>query len=359
MPILKETIKVDLGPRSYPIYIGKDFMEDADLLRPHIKGRQVVVVADENVAKLYLDSFCSNFRSEFELLEIILPAGEINKNLESFSLIIDNALGAGLNRNATFIALGGGIVGDVTGFAAACYQRGVRFLQVPTTLLAQVDSSVGGKTGINHALGKNMIGAFYQPEAVLADVATLDTLSKREFVAGLAEVIKYGLIIDRRFYQWLLDNIELLLARDFSALTWAIRRSCELKAQVVSQDEREIGLRAILNLGHTFGHAIENSFGYGYFLHGEAVAIGLVMSSALSSKRGWIEESQVEILCDLLDKIGLPSKLPEGVSPEDFMRVIALDKKSTDDGLRFILLRNVGEAVVASDVTPEEVLGLF
>ena len=288
-----------------------------------------------------------------------MSPGEINKTLKSFSLIIDKALEAGANRNATFIALGGGIVGDITGFAAACYQRGVRFLQVPTTLLAQVDSSVGGKTGINHALGKNMIGAFYQPEAVLADVASLDTLSDREFVAGLAEVIKYGLIIDRQFYQWLTDNIELLLARESSALTWAIRRSCELKAYIVSQDEREIGLRAILNLGHTFGHAIEKSLGYGYFLHGEAVAVGLFLSISLSSQRGWIEQSQVELLSDLLDKIGLPKKLPASIVPEDFMQVMTLDKKSTDDGLRFILLRDIGQAVVVADVTSDEVLSLF
>jgi len=359
MPILKETIEVDLGSRSYPIYIGKNFLKDADFLRSHIKGKQVIVVTDENVAALYLESFCSNFHRDIELVEIILSPGEINKTLESFSLIIDKALEAGANRNATFIALGGGIVGDITGFAAACYQRGVRFLQVPTTLLAQVDSSVGGKTGINHALGKNMIGAFHQPEAVLADVASLDTLSDREFVAGLAEVIKYGLIIDGQFYQWLTDNIELLLARESSALTWAIRRSCELKAYIVSQDEREVGLRAILNLGHTFGHAIEKSLGYGYFLHGEAVAVGLFLSISLSSQRGWIEQSQVKILSDLLDKIGLPKKLPASIVPEDFMQVMALDKKSTDDGLRFILLRDIGQAVVVADVTSDEVLSLF
>ncbi len=359
MPILKETINVDLGARSYPIYIGKDFIEDADFLRSHIKGKQLVVVTDENVASFYLEAFSANFRLGFDLLEVILPAGEVYKTLESFSLIIDKSIEAGVNRNATFVALGGGVIGDITGFAAACYQRGVKFLQVPTTLLSQVDSSVGGKTGINHALGKNMIGAFYQPDAVLADVSSLDTLSEREFVAGLAEVIKYGLITDRCFYQWLIKNIESLLAREFSSLTSAIRRSCELKAQIVSLDEREIGHRALLNLGHTFGHAIEKISGYGSLLHGEAVAIGLVLSATLSSRRGWIGKGDVEILCNLLDNIGLPNKLPGTISPEELIRVMALDKKSTDDGLIFILLKNIGEAVVSSDVTSEEVLSLF
>ncbi len=359
MPILKATINVDLGARSYPIYLGKAFIEDADFLRSHIRGKQIVIVTDENVASLYLEAFSANFKLGFDLLEIILPAGEAYKTLESFSLIIDKSIQAGVNRNATFVALGGGVVGDITGFAAACYHRGVRFLQVPTTLLSQVDSSVGGKTGINHALGKNMIGAFYQPDAVLADVSSLETLSEREFVAGLAEVIKYGLITDRVFYQWLIDNMESLLTRDFSSLTWAIRRSCELKAHIVSLDEREIGQRALLNLGHTFGHAIEKILGFGSLLHGEAVAIGLVLAATLSSRRGWIGKRDVESLCDLLDHIGLPNKLPGGISPEQLMRVMALDKKSTDDGLMFILLRNIGEAVVTPDVTSEEVLSLF
>ena len=288
MSLLMHTLHVELGERSYPIYIGRDLLNDPQLLGAHLTGSQVVVVTNETVSPLYLDRLLATLGERALVTEVILPDGEQFKNLETLNQIFDRMMHDRHNRSTTMIALGGGVVGDITGFAAACYQRGVNFIQVPTTLLSQVDSSVGGKTAVNHPLGKNMIGAFYQPQAVLIDINTLHTLSPREFAAGLAEVVKYGLICDLPFYRWLQEQTPRLLAREEAALAEAIERSCSSKAAVVAADEREGGLRAILNLGHTFGHAIETAQGYGKWLHGEAVAVGMLMAMELSARRGWI-----------------------------------------------------------------------
>lgn len=281
-----QTLKVDLGERSYPIYIGEGLLDQPELLAPHIAGRQVAIVSNETVAPLYLERL-SKTLGAYSVLPVVLPDGEAHKNWETLQLIFDGLLTARHDRRTTVVALGGGVIGDMAGFAAACYQRGVDFIQVPTTLLSQVDSSVGGKTGINHPLGKNMVGAFYQPNAVLIDTTSLKTLPARELSAGLAEVIKYGLICDKPFLAWLEDNMQALRALDPVALTEAIRRSCAAKAAVVGADERESGVRATLNLGHTFGHAIETHMGYGVWLHGEAVAAGTVM--ALRCPCAWLD----------------------------------------------------------------------
>ncbi len=282
------TLDVDLGVRSYPIHIGPGLIDDPELYRPHVSGSQVLIVTNEIVAPLYLDRVEQALRG-FQLARVVLPDGEKYKNLEVWNRIMDALLENRFARDCTLVALGGGVVGDMAGFAAACYQRGVAFIQVPTTLLAQVDSSVGGKTGVNHALGKNMIGAFHQPRAVIADTDTLSTLPDRELSAGVAEVIKYGLIRDREFFYWLEANIGPLLERDTEALTFAIERSCRNKAEVVAADEREAGQRALLNLGHTFGHAIETGMGYGAWLHGEAVGTGMCMAADLSFRLGWLD----------------------------------------------------------------------
>ena len=281
------TLEVDLGDRSYPIYIGSDLLGDTELYRRHLNSRQVMIVTNETVAPLYLKRV-QEALSEFQTASVILPDGEAYKNLETWNLIFDALLGNRFNRSCTLVALGGGVIGDMTGFAAACYQRGVAFIQVPTTLLAQVDSSVGGKTGVNHPLGKNMIGAFHQPRCVIADTASLNTLEQRELSAGLAEVIKYGLIDDPEFFGWLEGNMPRLCERDAKALAHAIERSCRNKARVVAADEREAGQRALLNLGHTFGHAIETGVGYGGWLHGEAVGAGMCMAARLSQRLGWL-----------------------------------------------------------------------
>jgi 3-dehydroquinate synthase len=296
-----KTLTVDLGERSYPIHIGQHLLADPALLAPHIHGRQVMVVSNETVAPLYLDRLLS-LLADFDVTTTILPDGEQYKNLDTLNIIYTALLEHRMNRGCTLIALGGGVIGDITGFAAASYQRGVAFLQVPTTLLAQVDSSVGGKTGVNHALGKNMIGAFHQPGCVLIDTDTLDTLDDRQLAAGLAEVIKYGLIQDAGFFAWLEQNMSALKSRDKQALAWAIERSCAIKAEIVAADERESGKRALLNLGHTFGHAIETGTGYGNWLHGEAVAAGMVMAADLSARHGWLSQADVERSARLISK---------------------------------------------------------
>jgi 3-dehydroquinate synthase len=291
--------------------------------------------------------------------EVILPDGEQFKNLETLNQIFDLMMHDRHNRSTTMIALGGGVVGDITGFAAACYQRGVNFIQVPTTLLSQVDSSVGGKTAVNHLLGKNMIGAFYQPQAVLIDINTLHTLSPREFAAGLAEVVKYGLICDLPFYRWLQEQTPRLLAREEAALAEAIERSCSSKAAVVAADEREGALRAILNLGHTFGHAIETAQGYGKWLHGEAVAVGMLMAMELSARRGWIEPAEVVAFRDLLRVINLPVAPPADMTPGQYLDLMGRDKKVIDGRLRLVLLRGMGEACIVDDATEEELVSLL
>jgi 3-dehydroquinate synthase len=342
------TLTVELGERSYPIFIGQGLLDKPELLTQHVQGRQVMVVSNDTIAPLYLDRVREIF-SDFELATVILPDGEQYKNLDTLNLIFTALLENKFNRGCTLVALGGGVVGDITGFAAASYQRGVAFLQIPTTLLAQVDSSVGGKTGVNHPQGKNMIGAFHQPACVLIDTDTLDTLDDRQLAAGLAEVIKYGLIRDAAFFDWLEENIEALKARDKQALAYAIERSCALKAEIVSADERESGQRALLNLGHTFGHAIETGTGYGNWLHGEAVATGMLMAADLSARHGWLSLDAVRRTEKLLQQSNLPTNAPDEMDTARFLELMAVDKKVVDGGLRLVLLKAIGDAVLTSD----------
>jgi len=342
------TLNVDLGERSYPIAIGPGLLDDGALLARHIGGHKVAIVTNTTVAPLYLAKVSGHLRAAGrEVLEIVLPDGEEHKNWQSLNLVYDALLQHKCDRKTTLVALGGGVIGDLTGFAAASYMRGVPFVQIPTTLLAQVDSSVGGKTGINHPLGKNMIGAFYQPRAVLADTATLDTLPARELAAGLAEVIKHGAILDATFFDWIEANIEKLTARDPQALAHAIARSCEIKAEVVRKDEREGGLRAVLNFGHTFGHAIENGLGYGAWLHGEAVGCGMVMAADLSARLGLIEPDAVERVRALVRAAGLPASAPD-LGEARWIELMAVDKKNEGGEIRFILLKPLGSPAIAS-----------
>jgi len=343
-----DILNVDLGDRSYPIYIGNGLFTDHQLLSKHIAGQSALVVSNETIAPLYLDKVVTML-DDTKSQACILPDGEQFKNLEVLNQIYTTLLEQRYDRRTTLVALGGGVVGDMTGFAAASYQRGVNFIQIPTTLLAMVDSSVGGKTGVNHALGKNMIGAFHQPQAVIIDTDTLDTLNDRELSAGLAEVIKYGLITDAEFFDWLESNLGALLNRDKTALAYAIKRSCKNKAAVVEADEKEQGKRALLNLGHTFGHAIETGMGYGEWLHGEAVACGMVMAAQMSRQLGWINEDDVNRITGLLKKARLPVKAPEEMNIDGFLNLMAVDKKVINGILRLVLLKSIGEAVVTSD----------
>lgn len=342
-----ETLGVELGERSYPIHIGSGLLSNPELLLSHLKQKKAVVVTNTTVAPLYLDQLRSTLeRGAISVLPVILPDGEQFKTWETLNQIFDALLGARCERGTTLIALGGGVIGDMGGFAAACYQRGMPFIQVPTTLLSQVDSSVGGKTAINHPLGKNMIGAFYQPKLVLADIATLNTLPDRELKAGLAEVIKYGLIRDPDFYGWLEENLEKLLVRDAAALSYAIHRSCANKAAVVAADEKETGERALLNLGHTFGHAIETGMGYGEWLHGEAVAAGTLIAAELSHQLGWLDENSVGRIEQIFVRAGLPVFGPK-LGAGRYLELMSHDKKVQDGKLRLVLLRGIGTAVVS------------
>ncbi len=343
-----KTLRVELGPRSYPIHIGRQLLDRPELVTGHLTGRQVMVVSNDTIAPLYLDRILT-LLGGFDVASVILPDGEQYKTLETLNTIFDALLEQHFNRTCTLVALGGGVVGDITGFAAASYQRGVAFLQLPTTLLAQVDSSVGGKTGVNHALGKNMIGAFHQPACVVIDTDTLDTLDDRQLAAGLAEVIKYGLIHDADFFAWLERNMSALKQRDKDMLAYAIEISCRTKAAIVAADERESGQRALLNLGHTFGHAIETGLGYGNWLHGEAVAAGMHMATDLSARHGWLPAADVERLDALLLQAGLPVRPPAELDAAQFTRLMAVDKKVVDGGLRLVLLRAIGHAVVTAD----------
>lgn len=338
-------LHVELGERSYPIYIGSNLLSRTDLFTRHIKSKQVLVVTNETVAPLYLDEILKNLLA-YQVETVILPDGEQYKTLDYVSRIFDHLLASKFSRNATLIALGGGVIGDMGGFAAACYQRGIVFLQIPTTLLALVDSSVGGKTGVNHPLGKNMIGAFYQPQCVIADTDVLDSLDNRQLAAGLAEVIKYGLIRDAGFFVWLENNIEALRARDKEALAYAIERSCRNKAEIVAEDETESGVRATLNLGHTFGHAIETGAGYGTYLHGEAVAIGICQAADLSARKGWLHQQDVDRIIALIQRAGLPVFPPAALSAERFLELMAVDKKNLDGQIRLILLEKIGKATL-------------
>ena len=347
-----KTIKVDLGERSYPIYIGDSILSNKELFSQHITGKQILIVTNEKVAPLYLKNIEQNFvGSNYELC--ILPDGESHKTLDSFDRIITHLMEKKFNRTCTLIALGGGVIGDLTGFAASCYQRGVKFVQIPTTLLAQVDSSVGGKTAVNHPLGKNMIGAFYQPHVVFSDISVLDTLDDREFSAGLAEVIKYGLIRDEEFFCWLEKNIKSLIERNSQALEFAIERSCINKAEVVRMDEKETDYRAILNLGHTFGHAIETSLSYKKWLHGEAVGCGMLIASELSKKLGFLDQNQFNRIQSLLECVGLPKKIHKDVDYNQMFENMKVDKKSRDGILHLVLLKNIGEAFLTSDYSDE------
>ncbi len=351
-------LNVDLGDRSYPIYIGKSLLSNPQYLLPHIQGKQVCIVTNNTVAPLYL-SQVRDCLAGLAVDQVILPDGEQFKNLATLETIFNHLLENRHNRTTTLIALGGGVVGDMTGFAAACYQRGVNFIQIPTTLLAMVDSSVGGKTGVNHPLGKNMIGAFHQPQAVLADTATLASLPSRELSAGLAEVIKYGLIRDYSFFEWLESNVDSLLSGDADALAFAIEASCQCKANVVASDEREEGVRAILNLGHTFGHAIETAQGYGNWLHGEAVAAGMVMAADLSMRNGHLSGDELERIKQLLMRANLPTRAPAEMTPADFLKLMGVDKKVLDGRLRLVLLESMGVATVTSDIDPQKLSETF
>lgn len=347
-----KTLHVNLDKRSYPILIGSGLLGRAELLAPYIDGRQVTIVTNETVAPLYLEQLMAGLR-DFACETMILPDGEQYKTLEILNTVFDALLRKRCDRHTTLVALGGGVIGDTTGFAAACYQRGVPYIQVPTTLLSQVDSSVGGKTAVNHALGKNMIGAFYQPRCVLADTDTLNTLPARELSAGIAEVIKYGLIRDPEFFFWLENNMEALCARDPEALIQAIERSCRNKAEVVATDERESGVRALLNLGHTFGHAIETGMGYGAWLHGEAIAAGMCMAADLSRRMGWLEARDQKRIEDLFARARLPVRAPAEIDRERMSGLMAIDKKVKDGKLRLVLLKGIGQAIISEDFTAD------
>jgi 3-dehydroquinate synthase len=350
-----ETLNVALAGRAYPIYIGQGIIERTDLLLPHLQQPKVAVVTNSVVAPICLGRFSASLQaSGIEVAEIVLPDGEQFKNWETLNGIFDVLLERNCERSTTLIALGGGVVGDMTGFAASCYQRGMPFVQIPTTLLAQVDSSVGGKTAINHPLGKNMIGAFYQPRLVLADIDTLTSLPDREFKSGLAEVIKYGLIRDLPFLEWLEENLERLLAHDPDAIAYAVLRSCRNKSEVVVADEFEAGERALLNIGHTFGHAIETGMGYGEWLHGEAVSAGMMMAAELSHVLGWVDAGDVNRVEAVLKRAGLPVFGPP-MSPAQYLKFMQHDKKVLDGKLRLVLISRIGKAVVSDVATVSEI----
>lgn len=351
-----ETVRIDLGGRAYTIHIGAGALDDARLYAPHVSGRRVAVITNEVVAPLYLERLERALReAEAQPATIVLPDGEQTKDWRTLEHVFDRLLAEHFGRDAIVVALGGGVIGDLAGFAAAVYQRGVPFVQVPTTLLAQVDSSVGGKTAINHPRGKNMVGAFHQPLAVISDTTTLDTLPERELRAGLAEVIKHGFVLDAEFALWLEAHLVQLLQRERTALAYAVRRSCELKAAVVALDERESGPRALLNFGHTFGHAIEAAQGYGAWLHGEAVAAGMVMAADLSMRLALLERSEAMRLKDLLVRAGLPVANPD-IPPARLLELMRVDKKAERSRLRFVLLSAPGHALVRADVDYEVVL---
>lgn len=346
---MMQTLQVALGDRAYPIHIGSQLISQADLILPHLKRKQVAIVSNVTVAPLYMAALANPLRNAgVNVIEIVLPDGEAYKNAEILNQIYDALLKNRCERSTTLIALGGGVIGDLTGYAAATYLRGVPFIQVPTTLLSQVDSSVGGKTGINHPLGKNMIGAFYQPKLVLADIDTLKTLPQRELSAGVAEVIKYGLIRDADFFSWLETNMAKLMSLDEAVVSYAVYRSCQNKAEVVAADEHETGERALLNLGHTFGHAIENAMGYGTWLHGEAVGAGTMLAAQLSKKLGWLTAQDVQRMDALFQAAKLPLNPPK-LGAERYLALMQLDKKVADGQIRLVLQQAIGRAVITGD----------
>jgi len=345
-----KTLKVELGDRSYPIFIGQGLMGNAELVKPYVKGQQVLIVTNTTVAPLYLEA-CKKTFADFNVQSVVLPDGEEYKNLETLNLVFDTLIGDRFDRSCTLVALGGGVIGDMTGFAAAAFQRGVNFIQMPTTLLSQVDSSVGGKTGVNHPLGKNMIGAFHQPQCVVIDTDTLNTLEDRQLSAGLAEVIKYGLIQDPEFFEWLENNLEKLLNREPEALSFAIERSCQDKADIVAQDEKEAGLRALFNLGHTFGHAIEAGMGYGNWLHGEGVSAGSMQAVYMSKLLGNLTQVDEDSIKALFERAKLPVVPPSvaEMSNEKYLGLMAGDKKVQAGTVRLVMLKTIGKAYVTGD----------
>jgi 3-dehydroquinate synthase len=350
-----QTLSVALGERSYPVHVGTGLLGRVDLLAPLLPRKQVAVVTNATVALIFLERFASALTDAgIEVVRIVVADGEKYKDGRTLNMIYDALLERRCGRDTTLIALGGGVIGDLVGFAAATYQRGIPYIQVPTTLLAQVDSSVGGKTAINHPRGKNMIGAFYQPRLVLADMQTLETLPERELRAGLAEVIKHGLIRDSKFFAWLEANLERLLAREPEALAQAVLGSVAIKAEIVGKDEREAGPRALLNLGHTFGHAIETGLGYGAWLHGEAVAAGMVMAADLSRQLGYLSEADTLRIHSILLRAGLPVATT-GIAPRDLLQLMGVDKKARDGQLRFVLLEHIGSAILRADVPADAV----
>jgi 3-dehydroquinate synthase len=344
---MMERLRIELGERSYPILVGAGLLDDAGLMDEAVAARDVLVVSNTTVAPLYLGRLERALAGR-RVAPAVLPDGERYKTLETVARVLDALVEQRMNRDACVAALGGGVVGDIAGFAAACYQRGIDYVQVPTTLLAQVDSAVGGKTGVNHPGGKNLIGAFHQPRAVVSDIATLATLPARELRAGLAEVIKYGLVADPEFLGWIETNLDGLLALDAGALSHAVRRSCELKAAIVAEDEREHGRRALLNLGHTFGHAIEAAAGYGEWLHGEAVAAGMLMAADLSRRLGWLDGGDVERVRRLLARAGLPVAAPP-IGAARALALMGMDKKVLAGRIRLVLMRRLGDGVVSGD----------
>lgn len=346
-------INIQFDERSYPIYIGEGLISNYELISQHILGKKVAIITNETVADIYLKTLMDTVSSHKELISIILPDGESYKSKDSLDSIYAQLLQNKADREITLIALGGGVIGDITGFAAATYMRGVNFIQIPTTLLSQVDSSVGGKTGINHPLGKNMIGAFYQPKCVISDMNVLKTLPSRELSAGLAEVIKYGLIRDNKFFEWLESHIQYLMEMNPKYLIEAVQRSCENKAAVVEADEFESGIRAILNLGHTFGHAIEVAQGYGNWLHGEAVGAGMVMAAKLSQSMGWLADKDVDRIVALIKKAGLPTEPPK-ISVKKYMELMMLDKKTKDGQINLVLQKSIGDAVLTNQYDPKK-----
>lgn len=348
------TLTVELGERSYPILIEANLLNHPEVLTSHLTTNKVVVVTNDVVEPLYF-SIVSQALAGYDVSKIVVPDGEQHKNLQSFEMVISKLLEMSAGRDTTLIALGGGVIGDLTGFVAASFQRGMPFIQIPTTLLSQVDSSVGGKTAVNHPLGKNMIGAFYQPKAVLIDTSSLTTLPEREFAAGMAEVIKYGVIYDADFFTWLEANQQAIKHKELEALQYMIARCCAIKAEIVAIDERESGLRAVLNLGHTFGHAIEAEQGYGNWLHGEAVSAGIVLASAVATKMNWLEASEFSRIESLLQAFDLPTVAPFDMAYDNFVRHMRHDKKVQDGQLFFVIPRGIGKAVVTNEIS-EEVL---
>ncbi len=344
-------LNLDLGEKSYPIYIGQGLLSQSDYLTKHINGKQVMIISNTTVAPLYLDKVQA-LLGDYTVASVILPDGEEYKTLDTVNQIFTALLEARFDRSCTLIALGGGVVGDMTGYAAASYQRGVNFIQIPTTLLSQVDSSVGGKTGVNHMLGKNMIGAFHQPKCVVIDVDTLDTLDDQQYSAGLAEVIKYGLLGNADFFVYLQKNIDDLMERNKALIVKTVYQSCADKADIVAQDELESGKRALLNFGHTFGHAIENTLGYGVYLHGEAVAVGMLMATKLSKLEGFINNEEVKQVEYLLQKANLPVAINSKIDYQDFTNAMSVDKKAINNEVRLVLMRQLGQAFISDDYQP-------